>query len=78
MKNAQKCCRLDDLPEFCTVEELPGVLGVSRATAYRMADRGMIPCIRLGRRIILSKEHLKTWIDREIRTGRNEQVWQDV
>lgn len=25
-----------------------------------------VPCIRLGKRIILSKSHLKQWIDAEI------------
>ena len=31
-----------------------------------MADQGRIPCIRLGKRIILFKSHLKQWIDAEI------------
>ena len=30
-------------------------IGISKATAYRMADQSRIPCIRLGKRIILSK-----------------------
>ena len=55
-----------DLPDFCTLADLAAVLGISKATAYRMADQGRIPCIRLGKRIILSKNHLKQWIDAEI------------
>lgn len=67
MRNAvQKHESLDQLPDFCSPAELSGVLGVSRATAYRLAGQGRIPCIRLGRRIILSREHLKQWIDREM------------
>lgn len=34
-----------------------------------MADQGRIPCIRLGKRIILSKNHLRQWIDKEIGFG---------
>ena len=54
---------LDNLPEFCSPGDLSKVLPVSRATLYRMADQGRIPCIRLGRRIIISREHLKRWFD---------------
>ncbi len=60
---------LDELPDFCSLEEVSKVLRVSRATAYRMAERGNIPCLRIGRRVIVSKEHLKLWIDRSIDMG---------
>ena len=57
---------LDELPDFCSLEEFSEVFRVSRATAYRMAARGNIPCLRIGRRVIVSKEHLMRWIDRSI------------
>lgn len=66
---------LDDLPPFCSAEDVAEVLRVSRATLYRMVGQGRIPCIRLGRRVIFSREHLKNWLDREI-GGR--ELWQDV
>lgn len=44
---------LDDLPDFCSLEELAELFRVSRATAYRMAGRGQIPCLRIGRRVIV-------------------------
>lgn len=56
----------DNLTDFCTLSDFAAVIGISKATAYRMADQGRIPCIRLGKRIILSKNHLKQWIDAEI------------
>lgn len=62
----QKDRNFADLPDFCTLADLAAVLGISKATAYRMADQGRIPCIRLGKRIILSKSHLKQWVDQEI------------
>lgn len=57
---------LDSLPEFCSPGDLSKVLPVSRATLYRMAEQGRIPCIRLGRRIIISREHLKRWFDQQM------------
>ena len=57
---------LDGLPDFCSLEEVSKVFRVSRATAYRMAERGNIPCLRIGRRVIVPKEHLMRWIDRSV------------
>ena len=67
MKTAmRKPISLDDLPDFCSLEEFSEVFRVSRSTAYRMAARGNIPCLRIGRRVIVSKEHLMRWIDRSV------------
>ncbi len=58
--------KLDSLPDFCTPADLSEVFPGSKATLYRMAGQGRLPCIRLGRRVIISREHLKRWIDQEI------------
>lgn len=58
---------LDDLPELCEMADLEGLLPVSRATMYRKAERGEIPCMRLGVRYIFSREHLKRWLERSMR-----------
>lgn len=55
---------IDDLPDFCTVTDFSVLFGVSRATAYRMAAQGSIPCIHIGRRVVMSKEHIRRWADR--------------
>ena len=57
---------LDELPDFCSLEEVSKVFRVSRATAYRMAEQGSIPCLRIGRRMIVSKKHLMRWINRSV------------
>ena len=62
----QRSMGFDNLSDFCTLSDFAAVIGISKATAYRMADQGRIPCIRLEKRIILSKSHLKQWIDAEI------------
>lgn len=57
---------IDDLPELCAMSDLEAVLPISRATAYRMAQKGVIPCLRIGRRFIFSREHLKSWIEKNM------------
>ncbi len=59
----RKPMSLEDLRDFCSLEEFSEVFRVSRSTAYRMAARGEIPCLRIGRRVIVPKEHLMRWID---------------
>lgn len=59
----KKPASLDELPDFCSLEELSRVLQISRSTAYRMAAQGSIPSLRVGRRVIVPKEHLVRWID---------------
>ena len=55
------------LPEFCHLAKIASILSVSRTTAYRMATSGKLPCLRLGKRVIISKVHLIEWVDRTIR-----------
>ena len=62
----RKPASLDELPDFCSLEELSRVLQVSRSTAYRMAAQGSIPSLRVGRRVIVPKEHLVRWIDSSV------------
>lgn len=58
---------LDDLPDFCSLDEFAGVFRVSRSTAYRLAAQGKVPSLRVGRRVIVSKEHLKRWVNDSVR-----------
>ena len=62
----RKPASLDELPDFCSLEELSEVFRVSRSTAYRMAAQGSIPSLRVGRRVIVPKEHLVRWIDSSV------------
>ena len=62
----KKPASLDELPDFCSLEELSKVLQVSRSTVYRMAAQGSIPSLRVGRRVIVPKEHLVRWIDSSV------------
>ena len=46
-----------------TVEEAAIALGISRAFAYEAVTKGDIPCIRIGRRILIPKIALEKLLD---------------
>ena len=50
-----------------TVEEAGKRLGISRATAYALANQGQLPVIRLGKRLLVSKVGLERMVN-EART----------
>lgn len=50
-----------------TVEEAGRELGVSRSYAYELVRPGEIPCMRLGRRIVVPARALEALLDRVTR-----------
>lgn len=46
-----------------TVEEAAIVLGISRTFAYEAVARGEIPCIRIGRRILVPRVDLNRLLE---------------
>ena len=57
---------LDSLPDFISVDVFAQVIGISRASAYRLTSHPEFPCLRIGRRIILSRDHVRRWVDRSM------------
>jgi excisionase family DNA binding protein len=48
-----------------SVEEAGAMLGISRGHAYQMAREGTIPCLRLGRRLVVVRHRLLALIEGE-------------
>ena len=48
----------DDLPPILTVEQTAKILGISRGLAFAAVRSGEIPCIRIGRRILVPRDTL--------------------
>jgi len=46
-----------------TVPEAARLLGISRNAAYEAATRGELPCLRIGRRLLVSKQGLLAMIE---------------
>lgn len=46
-------------PKTATVPETSELLGISRSAGYRLVASGVIPTVRLGRRLLVPR----SWID---------------
>jgi predicted DNA-binding transcriptional regulator AlpA len=53
----------DSLPVLITVPIAARVLGISRASAYRYAELGLLPTKRLGGRVYIVRDRLKEMVD---------------
>ena len=56
----------EDLPLMLSVPEMAAVLGISRAGAYELARSEGFPALRIGTRIVIPKDKLQEWVDRQI------------
>ncbi len=50
------------MERLLTAKEAGGLLRVSTNRLYELAKRGIVPCVRVGRRVRFSEEELLTWI----------------
>jgi len=50
--------------ECITADELASWMGLNRKTVYEYAARGVIPCRRLGRRLVFSLPAIRAWLAR--------------
>jgi len=44
---------------------LAGILGISRAGAYELMHSKGFPILRIGKRMMVEKDHLVCWIDQQ-------------
>lgn len=51
----------DELPLFLNAELIGKVLGVSSTTAYELLHQKDFPSMRVGSRLIVSKEKFREW-----------------
>jgi excisionase family DNA binding protein len=56
-------------PLVMSVEEAARLLGISRGLAYELARRGDLPCLRLGRRMVVPRVALLAMIAASPLTG---------
>ena len=54
---------MDEDTLVLTVEEVAQLLRVSRAFAYELVNRGDLPCLRLGRRVLVPRRALERFVD---------------
>jgi excisionase family DNA binding protein len=51
--------------EVLTIIELARYLRIPRATAYKLAQQGRIPCQKVGRHWRFRKEAVDRWLERQ-------------
>ena len=56
----------EDLPLMLSVPEMATALGISRAGAYELARSEGFPALRIGTRIVVPKDKLQEWVDKQI------------
>ena len=55
----------DDLPLMLNAEIVKDVLGISISSAYELMRRKDFPSVRIGNRLIVPKDKLREWIEKE-------------
>lgn len=66
------CIQVGDLPLALTVEQAAKLLNISRNLAYDLVRQRVIPSLRLGRIIRISRSRLEEWMvqnDRQAEIG---------
>jgi predicted DNA-binding transcriptional regulator AlpA len=54
----------DQLPIILNANAIAQTLGISRAGAYELMHSKGFPTLRIGKRMMVSKEHFIQWIER--------------
>lgn len=62
-------CDNDHLPLTVTVEDMAAIMHISLPTAYELTKQKGFPSFRMGRRILISRKGLQTWIDEQCQGG---------
>ena len=53
----------NDLPLVLNVQQLAGMLNISRANAYKLLHREDFPTLHIGKRMLVSRDKLVKWMD---------------
>ena len=55
----------DSLPLVLSLAQVKQVLGIGRDAIYALAHRQDFPVVRVGRRIIVARDALRQWLERQ-------------
>ncbi len=53
----------DDLPLFLNADIVAKVLGISAASSYELMHEKGFPVLKIGSRMVVSKEKFVTWVE---------------
>lgn len=61
--------RWTHVPEAMNVKELAEFMNISQWSAYELCRTTGFPAVRIGRRVLVRKDQLMAWMDKEAGTG---------
>lgn len=64
-----KCKDYSELPLFLNAEMVSKILGVSPSTGYELMHEPDFPVLKVGRRMVVPKEHFIKWVERNTSGG---------
>lgn len=68
-KRTMNARRLSDLPDILTADEAAEVLRLGRSSVYEAIRLGLLPGLRIGRRILIPKAALQSMLDTQSAAG---------
>ncbi len=63
MKENKK--ELNNLPTMLNADTVASVLGISKGKAYELLRSSEFPTLRIGKRMMVSKEQFENWINKK-------------
>lgn len=63
IRPTRRCAIEARIPEVMTVDEVAAYLRIPRGSVYKLAQRGKIPCQKVGRHWRFRKEVLDRWLE---------------
>ena len=56
----------DELPLYLNADTVAKLFGISTSSAYELMREKDFPSVRIGKRLIVPKENLRTWVEAHI------------
>ena len=66
--------KLEAAPLVLNANQLAQTLGISRAKAYQLMHRADFPTLMIDKRLLVPKDKLAAWVDRNSGGGQNVSV----
>lgn len=67
MQKRKRVTSLDEMPVTLNADEMAEVLHISRARAYQLLHRSDFPTLKIGRRLLVTKDALRDWMRKNTR-----------
>ncbi len=56
-----------DAEEYLSLDELVKIIPLAKGTVYRYTSKGLIPHIKVGRRLVFKRSDIDAWLERHRR-----------